>query len=301
MADRKNDTPERVTLRTMCAAAIDRFGGPEVLSIHQLSVPVPDAGEALIALHAAGVAGWDADIRSGWFPSGRPRFPLVLGTDGSGTIAIVGSRIRRFQKGDRVYAYSFLNRKGGFYAEYVAVPAENVAPIPKSLDLRHAGAIPATGLTALQGIDDALGIQRSESIIIHGAAGGVGSLALQFAKLRGARVLATASGEDGLALVRRLGADGSPLFRSPLRLYDREPFFFRRRRLFYHLFYLFGQSRSPIRRSFCILEWILYFAATTARRQVCERINKFTGGLLRIWNSFFHVLKFAASVHGVFP
>src|SRR5258708_7580596 len=203
------DTADQLTLHTMRAAAIDRFGGPEVLSIHILPVPVLDAGEVLIAVHTAGVASWDADIRAGWFPSGRPRFPLVLGTDGVGTIAAVGSRIRRFQKGDRVYAYSFLSPKGGFYAQYVAVSMENVAPIPKSLDLEHAGAIPTTGLTALQGIDDALSIKRGECIIIHGAAGGVGSLAIQFANLRGARVLATASGADGLALVRRLGADAA--------------------------------------------------------------------------------------------
>jgi NADPH:quinone reductase-like Zn-dependent oxidoreductase len=193
--------------KTMCAAAIDRFGGPEVLSIHSLPVPLPDAREVLIAVDTAGVGGWDADMREGWSPSGHMRFPLVLGTDGSGTVAAVGSRIRRLKVGDRVYAYSFDNPKGGFYAEYVAVLAERVAHIPKRLDLEQAGAIPTTGLTALQGVDDALHIKRGQSVIIHGAAGVVGSLALQFAKLRGARLLATASGQDGLAMVRQLGAD----------------------------------------------------------------------------------------------
>jgi NADPH:quinone reductase-like Zn-dependent oxidoreductase len=191
----------------MRAAAIDRFGGPEVLSIHSLPVPVPDAREVLIAMDTAGVGGWDADMREGWSPSGHTHFPLVLGTDGSGTIAAAGSRIRRLKVGAPVYAYSFDNPKGGFYAEYVAVLAERVAHIPSRLDLQQAGAIPTTGLTALQGIDDALHIKRGESVIIHGAAGGVGTLAVQFAKLRGARLLATASGQDGLALVRRLGAD----------------------------------------------------------------------------------------------
>jgi NADPH:quinone reductase-like Zn-dependent oxidoreductase len=191
----------------MRAAAIDRFGGPEVLTIHTLPVPVPDTNEVLIALDTAGVGVWDAEMRAGWFPGGPPRFPLVLGTDGSGTVAVVGSRIRRLQVGDLVYSYSFANPKGGFYAEYVAVLAEKVAHIPKGLDLEHAGAIPTTGLTALQGIDDALHVKKGESVIIHGASGGVGALAVQFAKLRGARVLGTASGEDGVALVRRLGAD----------------------------------------------------------------------------------------------
>jgi NADPH:quinone reductase-like Zn-dependent oxidoreductase len=106
-----------------------------------------------------------------------------------------------------VYSYSFANPKGGFYAEYVAVAAENVGRPPDRLGLREAGAIPTTGLTAIQGVDDVLHIKRDEAVAIHGASGGVGSLALQFAKMRGARVLATASGKDGLAFVRRLGAD----------------------------------------------------------------------------------------------
>ncbi|HEV7521967.1 MAG TPA: NADP-dependent oxidoreductase [Candidatus Angelobacter sp.] len=192
---------------TMRAAAIDRFGGPEVLKIHTLPVPPIDRGEVLIALHTSGVGGWDADMRAGWWPFGRPRFPIVLGTDGSGTVAALGAGVRRFRVGEKVYAYKWEIGKGGFYAEYVAVPAEDVAPIPKPLDLRHAGAIPVTGLTAVQGIDDALHLKKGQSIIIHGASGGVGTMAVQFAKLRGARVLATASGRDGAALVRRLGAD----------------------------------------------------------------------------------------------
>jgi NADPH2:quinone reductase len=193
--------------KTMRAAAIDRFGGPEVLTLHSLPVPVPDPHEVLIALHTAGVGGWDADMRGGWWPEGRPRFPVVLGTDGAGTIAAVGSRVRRLRVGDKVYAYSFNNPKGGFYAEYVAVPAANAAPLPDPLDLKHAGAIPTTGLTALQGVDDALHIRAGDSLIIHGASGGVGTLAVQFAKARGARVFATASGADGVALVLRLGPD----------------------------------------------------------------------------------------------
>jgi NADPH:quinone reductase-like Zn-dependent oxidoreductase len=135
------------------------------------------------------------------------RFPLILGTDGSGIVAAVGSSVRRLAVGDRVYSYSYDNPKGGFYAEYVAVAASKVAPVPDGLDLLHAGAIPTIALTALQGVDDALGIKEGESIIIHGGSGNVGMLALQFAKLRGSRVFATASGSDGVAFVRRLGAD----------------------------------------------------------------------------------------------
>jgi NADPH:quinone reductase len=193
----------------MHAAAIDRFGGPEVLTLHTLPVPEVDKGEVLIKMHTAGVGVWDAEMRAGWSPSGHTRFPLVLGTDGSGTVAAAGSHVRRFKIGDPVYAYSFDNPKGGFYAEYVAVAEPNVASVPRGLNLEEAGAIPATGLTALQGIDDALEIKRDEALIIHAASGGVGTLAVQFAKLRGARVLATASGEDGVALVRNLVADAA--------------------------------------------------------------------------------------------
>jgi NADPH:quinone reductase-like Zn-dependent oxidoreductase len=192
--------------KIMRAAAIDRFGGPEVLTVHELPVPEIDANEVLIALHTAGVGPWDAEIRGGWYPGGHPHFPLVLGTDGAGTVAAVGSRIRRFKVNDRVYSYSWNNPKGGFYAEYGAVVAEKVGHVPEVLDLEQAGAIPTTGLTALQGIDDALHLKKGETVVVHGASGGVGTLAVQFAKLRGTRVFATASGEDGVALVIRLGA-----------------------------------------------------------------------------------------------
>jgi NADPH:quinone reductase len=193
----------------MRAAAIDRFGGPEVLTLQVLPVPAPDATEVLIAIDTAGIGSWDADMRAGWLPSGRAHFPLVLGTDGAGIIAAVGPRVRRFQPGDLVYSYSFDNPKGGSYAEYVAVAADKVGRVPAGLDLLHAGAIPTTGLTALQGVDDALHLRKGEAVIIHGASGGVGTLAVQFAKLRGAQVLATASGNDGVALALRLGADAA--------------------------------------------------------------------------------------------
>ncbi len=191
----------------MRAAAIDAFGGPDSLSIHVLPVPPIAADDVLIATHTAGVAPWDAAMREGWSPTGHsPQFPLVLGTDGSGTIAAVGSKVRSFAVGDQVYAVSY--PKGGFYAEYIAVPAEQVSHLPRGVDLGHAGAM-INGLTALPGIDDALALQRGEVVAIHGASGSVGTLALQLAKLRGARVFALASGAEGVALVRRLGADGA--------------------------------------------------------------------------------------------
>jgi len=191
----------------MRAVAIDRYGGPSVLEVRALPVPELAANEVLIAVNTAGVGTWDAFMRAGPSESSQEHWPKILGTDGSGIIAAVGSRVRRFHVGNQVFAYGYDNPKGGFYSEYVAVPAMNVARVPAGFDLGNAGAATATGLTALQGIDDALELKRDEAILIHGASGSVGSLALQFAKARGARVLATASGRDGVSFVRRLGAD----------------------------------------------------------------------------------------------
>jgi len=193
----------------MKAAAIDRPGPPSVLKPHELPVPEPSPNEVLIALHAAGIGVWDVDIRKGWWPQGRPKYPLVLGVDGAGIVAAVGSRVRRFKVGQRVWAYEFANPKGGFYAEYVVVNAEHVARVPRRLDLLQAGAATATALTALQGIDDTLGLRRGETVLIFGATGAVGTMAVQFAKRRGARVIATATGRKAARLVRSLGADAA--------------------------------------------------------------------------------------------
>jgi NADPH2:quinone reductase len=191
---------------TMKAAAIDRFGPPSVLKLHTLPVPKPGLGDVLIALVSAGVGSWDARFRDGSWSSKNVRFPLALGTDGAGVIVAKGSNVRRFDVGDRVYAYSYENPKGGFYAEYVAVAAQRVAPVPRRLDMLEAGAVPTTGLTALQGIDDALGVRRGETLLVFGASGAVGTLAVQFARARGARVIGTASRRDAATAVRKLGA-----------------------------------------------------------------------------------------------
>jgi len=116
-----------------------------------------------------------------------------------------GARVRRFRLGDRVYAYEWGNRQGGFYAEFAAADAAHVARIPKGLDLRDAGAVATTGLTALQGLD-ALELRPGHTVLIFGASGAVGTMAVQFAAQRGAHVIATASGSAAARLVRRLGA-----------------------------------------------------------------------------------------------
>src|ERR1700683_576306 len=195
---------------SMRAAAIDRFGPPAVLTLHTLPVPQLGRNEVLVAVHIAGVGVWEASIRKGsWRPQGRrTKFPLVPGTDGSGTVVARGLGVTRLKVGDRAYAYDYANPKGGFYAEFVAVSEQHAARVPKRLDLRQAGAVVTTGLTALQGVDDALHIRRGETVLVFGASGAVGTLAVQFAERHGARVLGTASGRDAVALLRRLGASG---------------------------------------------------------------------------------------------
>jgi NADPH:quinone reductase-like Zn-dependent oxidoreductase len=192
----------------MKAGAIDRFGPPSALTLHTVPVPRPSPREILIALHTAGVGGWDASMRDGsWKPGRRTRFPLVLGTDAAGIVVEIGSRVRRFRIGDRAYAYAAGNAKGGFYAQYAAVDERKAAPVPARLDLVQAGGGAVTGLTALQGIDKALAVRKGETVLVFGATGAVGTLAVQFARRRGCRVLATASGPSASRLVRRLGAE----------------------------------------------------------------------------------------------
>ncbi len=193
--------------KTMRAAAIVHPGGPEVLAIHSLPLPRVGAKDVLIAVRTAGVSVWDADVRQRLQYISRPTFPLVMGTDGAGLVAAVGSMVTTFKVGDAVYGHCWDNSAGGFYAEYAAVPATCIASVPKGVSLDSAGALAASGLTALQGIDGVLRVRSGERLIIHGASGAVGTLAIQLAKLRGALVLATASGDDGMALTRHLGAD----------------------------------------------------------------------------------------------
>jgi NADPH2:quinone reductase len=192
--------------KTMKAAVIDKFGGPGVL--HVATVPVPEVGanEILMRVQAAGIASWDPWMREGGM--GGKKFPQVLGSDCSGTVVAVGSKVKRFKVGEKVCAYTFGNPKGGFYAQYAAVPEKAAAPVPSKLSLTEAGGLAACGLTALAGLQ-ALKIKPGQSVMILGASGGVGHLALQLVKAKGARVLAVASGRDGVALAGRLGADES--------------------------------------------------------------------------------------------
>ena len=198
--------------KTMRAIALDRFGGPETLKVQTVPVPEPGADEILIHVESAGVGAWDPFEREGGFVEvlGRAaKFPYVLGTDGAGTVAAVGENVKELKEGDRVYAAELGNPKGGFYAEYAVVKAVNASIIPSALKIEQAAVLPSDGLTALKGLEEVLRLKPDESVMIFGASGGIGHLAVQLAKRLGARVFAVASGEDGVGFVKRLGADAA--------------------------------------------------------------------------------------------
>ena len=198
--------------QTMRAIALDSFGGPETLKVQTVPVPEVGADEILIHVECAGVGAWDPYEREGGFVEVlglKPKFPYVLGTDGAGTVAAVGENVKDLKEGDRVYAAELGNPKGGFYAEYAVVKAENASLIPGDLKMEQAAVLPSDGLTALKGLEGVLRLQPGESVMIFGASGGIGHLAVQLAKRLGARVFAVASGEDGVNFVKTLGADAA--------------------------------------------------------------------------------------------
>ena len=192
----------------MKAIAIDGFGGPDMLQLLELPEPKPEPDEVLIKLAYASVNPVDWKIVAGRLQSRFPHhFPLVPGWDAAGTIAGMGAKAAGFSLDDEVYAYC---RKPviqwGTYAEYVTVPAANVAPKPKRMSFAQAATIPLVGLTAWESLFDAAGLQSGQTVLIHAGAGGVGSMAIQFAKHAGAKVLTTA-GSANHDYVRSLGAD----------------------------------------------------------------------------------------------
>lgn len=194
----------------MKAAAIDRFGGADQIKTQIVPVPEIASDEVLIKVEYAGVGSWEPFEREGGYAEMlgiTPSFPYILGSEGSGTIVGVGKEVDRFKLGDKVYAAGFLNPKGGFYAEYVAIPADLVSNIPSQLTIQEAAAMPGASLTALRGLDDTLQLKKDETIMIFGASGAMGHLAVQLAKRMGAEVFAVASGIEGAKLAKEVGAD----------------------------------------------------------------------------------------------
>lgn len=192
----------------MKAVVLDRFGGPDELTERDVPIPSMEDNEVLIKVEYAGIGQWDIFEREGGYDEMlglRSKFPYILGSEGSGIIYKVGRNVKKFSIGDRVFAPGFLNPKGGFYAEFVAIDSKYVSFIPPSITLKEAGVISGVGLTALRGLEDVLELKGGESIMILGASGGVGHLAVQLGKNMEARVFAIASEQDGAEILRKLG------------------------------------------------------------------------------------------------
>lgn len=192
----------------MKALTISQFGGVEEAAWKDLPVPQPQSEEVQIKISHAAVNPVDWKICEGYLRKLLPHaFPLIPGWDASGTISAVGEKVNTFKVGDKVFAYC---RKPtvqwGTYAEYVCLEAEHVAPMPKTLDSAQAAAIPLVSLTAWQALFDDARLQKGQTVLIHAGAGGVGSMAVQFAKNAGAKVFTTASANHH-DYVKRLGAD----------------------------------------------------------------------------------------------
>jgi NADPH:quinone reductase-like Zn-dependent oxidoreductase len=193
-------------MATIKAVRIHSYGGPEVLQYEDAPRPEPAEGEVLIRVYGAGVNPVDWKVRAGYLKAFIPySLPLIPGWDVSGVIEETGANVSRLKPGDEVYSRPDLTRNGT-YAEYVAVRESEVALKPKSIDHIHAAAIPLAALTAWQALFDVGGLSAGQTVLIHAAAGGVGTFAVQFAKWKGAHVIGTASGRNQ-SFLRELGAD----------------------------------------------------------------------------------------------
>ncbi|MBO3731367.1 NADP-dependent oxidoreductase [Glycomyces sp. NEAU-S30] len=183
----------------------DELGGPEVLKVVEVERPEPGVGEILVRVQAAGTNPVDWKSRAfGGLQARKP--PFTLGWDVSGTVEAVGFGVRLFAVGDEVYGMPRFPHFANGYSEYVTAPARHFAPKPAGLTHAEAAALPLAGLTAYQALVDIAGVQAGQRVLVHAAAGGVGHLAVQIAKAKGAYVIATASAAKHDYL-RGIGAD----------------------------------------------------------------------------------------------
>ena len=193
-------------MTTMKAVAMHVYGGPEVLKYEDAARPDPATGEVLVRVHAAAVNPVDWKVRAGHLRGFlNYSLPLIPGWDLSGVVEATGAGVTDWKQGDAVYARPDLRRNGA-YAEYIAVRASELGHKPRSIDHVQASAIPLACLTAWQALFDAGGLKAGQRVLIHAAAGGVGTFAVQLAKWKGAHVVGTAS-ERNHAFLRELGAD----------------------------------------------------------------------------------------------
>ena len=190
----------------MKAVVVHEYGGPEVLKMEEVPRPEPKEDQILVRVIAAGVNPVDGMIRAGMFAKhSKAAFPIILGGDIAGIVEKVGSKIAQFKAGDPVFAYVSLENNGG-YAQYAVTTERETAPKPKSLTYLEAAAVPVVALTAWQALIDTAKLSAGQTVLIHGGSGGVGTFAIQIAKARGAKVIATASTANQ-DLLKQLGAD----------------------------------------------------------------------------------------------
>ena len=186
----------------MRAVTASGSGGPEVLSVGELPDPVPGPGEVLVDVAATAVNRADTLQRKGFYPP-PPGASDVIGLECSGTVAALGDGVEDWSVGDEVCALL----TGGGYAERVAVPAGQLMPVPEGVSLVEAAALPEVACTVWSNVFMVAGLQPRETLLVHGGAGGIGTLAIQLASALAARVVATAGSADKLAHCAELGAD----------------------------------------------------------------------------------------------
>ncbi len=190
----------------MKAIVLREYGPPEVLAVEEVAKPEPIPTEVQVRVHAAGVNPVDFKTRAGKGMAGLLGEPPVrIGWDVSGVVTAVPPGVTRFRVGDDVFGMPWFPRQAGAYAEYVTAPSRHFAAKPHPLSHEEAGALPLAGLTAWQIVVDTIALEDGADVLIHGAAGGVGHLAVQIARARGANVIATARAEQAEWL-RELGA-----------------------------------------------------------------------------------------------
>jgi len=189
----------------MKAIQVKQPGGPEVLQLVDLPTPQPKPNEAVVKIAASGVNFIDVYQREGRY---KVAMPFVLGQEGAGTVTSVGSEVKSIQPGDHVAWTSIL----GSYAEYAAVPAERLVPIPPGVSDQQAAAAMLQGMTAHYLCHDTFPVKRGQNALVHAAAGGVGLLLVQMAHHIGARVIATVSTDEKAKLARGAGADDVILY-----------------------------------------------------------------------------------------
>jgi NADPH:quinone reductase-like Zn-dependent oxidoreductase len=191
---------------TMKAVVVHEYGGPEALKLEDVPRPEPKEGQILVRVMAAGVNPVDEASRSEKYAKFFGiTLPFIPGYDIAGVVEKAGAKITKFKTGDPVYAYLDL-KDGGGYAEYAVATEVEAAPKPKSISFIEAAGVPVVALTAWQALIDTAKLSAGQTVLIHGGSGGVGSFAIQIAKARGAKVIATASTRNQ-DLLKQLGAD----------------------------------------------------------------------------------------------